>query len=119
MFEVGKKYKYIGGDTLGFVIEVLHTTNDNAMIRIINHNIPDLIGNEHVYSQSVFSWWKEYKEPRTITRWVNVYEDVKSGYLSFGNMWEDKDCAVRHARESDKTYMTYKDTITVSYTEPH
>lgn len=112
MFEVGKRYTPIGEGRTASVIEVLFVTDNTAMIRIIEHEIHSIVGSEHAYHKSVFSHWKEVKEPRKAEAWVNVYKNL-GGALYIGGLvyTNEKEC------KRSQLAKCYVDTIKIEYTE--
>lgn len=105
MFEVGKKYVNI------------NWPNDLYECVAIHEKKGWLIFNGKPLTYDWTGNWKEYKEPRTITRWVNVYDTGDE--LVFGNMWTDEERAIRHGRTAEWGESKYITTFPITYTEPH
>lgn len=111
MFEAGKKYKAYNGNTY----ECIHTIKEGLFGWLVG-----------TVGHSVYQWdsgWKEVREPRTVTEYVNVYE-TKEG-LSFGvNIFETEEGARAEAYDDDeydhpRNGSKYLNTIPITYTEPH
>lgn len=98
MFEVGKKYKNINFPNELYECVAIHGEKGWLLFN----------GKPLTYDWS--GNWKEYKEPRTITRWVNVYD--KGGELVMGDTYSTKEEAIRFS--SGHTL----DIIPITYTEP-
>lgn len=110
MFEVGKKYQDRGMYGRK-IVEVLAATEKYAIVKYVEWcSAPEIVGREVAWGQDVFHNWKEYKEPRTTTRWVNVYN--KNGELVMGATYSTKEEAIRFS--SSHTL----DIIPITYTEP-
>lgn len=108
MFEVGKKYEAYHGNTY----ECIHTIKEGLfgwLVGPVGHN--------------VYQWdsgWKEMREPRTVTEYVNVYEKEKD--LVFGlRVYSTEEFAKgRVFNSEDKPWgaTKYLTTIPITYTEP-
>lgn len=107
-FEVGKKYKYkYGGENEVFECLAVHR---------VAGGVWGFMNSDCEYIPKSKQWgsaWSEYKEPRTISRWVNVWE-YKGQVRMDGSMYlkEGDALATKETPEWKRL-----DTIEVKWTE--
>lgn len=105
MFEVGKKYKYMANQVVYSCIAADKTW---AVLQF---------GEATPFVTQATRLYEEYKEPRTVTRWVNVYDNGEELYIfPSPRLAESKEQAQDDIVDADN--LTWLATIPVSYTEP-
>lgn len=111
-FEVGKTYKC----TTGIIAKCLFAYDNGYYHCMIGERVEGSTGKVGYKEHFFGSAWSEYKEPRTITRWINVYE--QDGELANGAVHKDEETAIRNGKYISGTNNVYLTTISFSYTEP-
>lgn len=111
MFEVGKKYikKFGGSSAWSDPYECLYTQSEGNVgwLRLLGRVLPET----QLWTSAD---WKEYKEPRSLSRWMNVYQ-TNDGFLETGILHKSKEEALRLTSES--SFKKLLDTIEVKWTE--
>lgn len=100
-FEVGKKYRYSGGpvETCLAVTEKLAWLSQEGY----RGSIVDI----------VHDGWKEFKEPRKLSRWINVFTSAR-GHIDCGALYHTEEQALSNV---NRGFSSYIDTIEITYTE--
>lgn len=101
MFEVGKKYKYMANQV---VYNCIAADKTWAVLQF---------GEATPFVTQATGLYEEYKEPRTITHWVNIYKNRQGEITMGGVAWTNRDRAIAQTGCGEII-----DTIPVSYTEP-
>lgn len=87
LFEVGKKYENMITGKIFTCMYVGQTQRSSVRDCFIVFRNSD--GVDSVATQS--RYWKEYKEPRRIVKYFNVYEDKLTGELETGPFYDNFD----------------------------
>lgn len=104
-FEVGKIYRHTQSYR---TIKVLYVSKNNMIADVLSGTNE---GNDEWFSPNTKDW-REYKEPRKIEGWVNVFGGPNG--LKLGDVnWDSKSSAIACGGKR----VDYIDTIKISYTE--
>lgn len=110
IFEVGKKYRRKRG--CGYTFKTIYHALFVDRTGVLLENT---CGFKAFYTNDEVSDFEEYKEPRTLTSWVNVYQKDSDGKIFFSSSyWGSKEEAIRLCDEFDRKRI---DTIEIKWTE--
>lgn len=116
-FEVGKKYHQKGTQNL---FEPVFIGKQSAFGVFTHYALSEDLKKSELETCLPHGYlgnhWVEYKEPRSLTRWANIWEDPK-GKLSIGTSYDTEELAKQKGRLAAVGGHKLLDTIEVKWTE--
>lgn len=87
LLEVGKKYKHI---QTGYVCICLFSSKQHLIIVLDRDPLREMR-----LTGDASQWFKEYKEPRRVMKYFNVYENKETGELETGGFMNSLESCLR------------------------